>query len=116
VPAADLDDEEWRDRCVALYPIALVQDRYSGCYSGGDWLAVANANHEFRGTSRAHWLMGDDGPHGGDLVAGVFWRDRPPWVVVGDTPDRALANLIASDEAKRAVAEWRRRARNPTGA
>lgn len=78
-----------------LYPIAIIQDRYNGAYSGGQWLAIANASNWFRDTlTRVSWCL-YDGPHGGDTDAMMFWSEPPEWIAVGMTPDAAIANLEA---------------------
>jgi len=83
------------------YPIAIVQDRYSGVYSGGTWLAVARADllHEER--SRIDFVL-SDGPHGDDSEAAEFWAAPPDWIAVGDSPQEALDALlrgIGADDA-----------------
>lgn len=78
-----------------LYPIAIIQDRYSGVYSGGQWLAIANSKdpHDWA-ESRAHWCL-HDGPHGNDITASVFGLQAHTfdWIGVGNTPDEAVSNL-----------------------
>ena len=77
------------------YPIAIVQDRYTGVYSGGRWLAIACATDIVDGnqTRVDFCLVSDDGPSGSDVEAGSFWIDPPSWIAVGDTPDKALEKL-----------------------
>ena len=76
-------------------PIAIVQDRYTGVYSGGRWLAIAAAKDTVAvAQTRADFcLEEDDGPSGSDVAAGTFWIDPPSWIAVGDTPEQALENL-----------------------
>ena len=77
------------------YPIVVLQDRYSGVYSGGDWLAVAGATDRMDdGRTRIDFcLNADEGPSGSDIEAATFWVDSPSWIAVGTTPDEALAKL-----------------------
>ena len=77
------------------YPIAIVQDRYNGVYSGGRWLAIACATDVTDGNeSRVSFCVGSDvGPSGSDTEAGSFWIDPPSWIAVGNTPDEALEKL-----------------------
>ena len=75
------------------YPIAIVQDRYSGVYSEGTWLAVAQADLPHEGRSRADFVL-SDGPHGDDGVAAEFWVDPPRWIAVGNSPQEALDRLL----------------------
>ena len=77
-----------------LYPCAVFEDRYSGSYSGGRWLAVGEANHLHAGQSRANFILSDDGPNGDDGAAMDFWTSPPDWIAVGDTLQEALDNLI----------------------
>lgn len=77
-----------------LYPVAVVQDRYQGTYSNGEWLAICRAGRNEDGMSRISWLL-EFGPSGDDIEAADFWASPPPWIAVGPTPDQAVANLIA---------------------
>jgi len=75
------------------YPIAIIQDRYTGAYSRGLWLAIASADTPFGGyVSRSGYCL-DEGPHGDDCEAMDFWIAPPPWIAVGNTPDEALRAL-----------------------
>jgi hypothetical protein len=84
-----------------LYPVALLQDRYSGTYSEGAWLAVANADRPagYQGACRMTWIMGDEGPSGCDVTASTFWRKPPGWIGVGASPDAAIAALAENHAA-----------------
>ncbi len=75
------------------YPIAIVQDRYTGVYSNGTWLAIAHAREQHEGRSRAAFVL-SDGPHGDDRVPAEFWADPPPWIAVGNSPQEALDRLL----------------------
>lgn len=85
----------------ALYPIAIIEDRYDGSYSGGSWLAIANSDMDetfvyegnFVMTTRV-LLMLQDGPHGDDPTVRAFWDSPPRWIAAGKTPDAALRNLL----------------------
>ena len=82
----------------SLYPIAAVEDRYGGVYSGGRWLAIAGADELISpGLRRIDTIFGQSGPHGGDVEAAIFWADPPEWLDVGDTPDDAVAALKAKN-------------------
>lgn len=81
-------------------PIALIEDRYFGTYSKGRWLAVSEADLPFEGTTRAGYVLGEDGPHGQDCDAMVFWMDPPAWIAVGDTPDEALAAIRSREPVR----------------
>jgi len=80
------------------YPIVVMEDRYGGVYSGGDWMAIANASEPINATTtRAQFcLVGDDGPSGSDIGAAGFWRYRPEWIAVGGTPEEAIKALEAA--------------------
>lgn len=75
------------------YPIAIIEDRYTGAYSGGKWLAISEADTAHGGYLSRASLCLEEGPHGDDGEAMDFWRDPPPWVAVGNTPDQALRAL-----------------------
>jgi hypothetical protein len=67
-----------------LWPVAILQDRYNGVYSGGRWVAipVADMAEDFEET-----VWGDD-------FECVDWLARSRDVIgVGDTPDEALREL-----------------------
>jgi hypothetical protein len=75
----------------STYPIAIIEDRYTGVYSKGAWLAIANADEPMPGcsSSRLSFCLAE-GPHGDDAEAMAFWRNPPDWIAVGSTPDKAL--------------------------
>lgn len=87
-------------RETALYPIAVVQDRYNGAYSRGLWIAVADADRLENGATRIYHIL-EDGPHGGDTDAMFFWGSPPPWVAVGNTPDEAVSALLSAHRITR---------------
>lgn len=77
------------------YPVVIIQDRYSGVYSGGLWLAVAEADAlTGHGQMRALYVL-TDGPSGGDTDAMMFWREPPEWIAAGTTPEEAVRGLKA---------------------
>jgi hypothetical protein len=76
--------------------VAIIQDRYQGCYSSGGWLAISRADELIDGEARASWALGN-GPSGSDIEAAEFWADPPSWIVAGETPDRALSELEARE-------------------
>jgi hypothetical protein len=75
-----------------LYPVAVVEDRYGGAYSKGKWLAIAESNKLENGAYRIVRCL-EDGPHGDDTEAAMFWSDPPGWIASGSTPDEAIKNL-----------------------
>lgn len=78
-----------------LFPISIIEDRYGGCYAGGAWLAIAGADHLENGAYRVVRCL-EDGPHGDDVDAKLFWTNPPPWIAVGSTPAEALERLHAA--------------------
>jgi hypothetical protein len=84
------------------FPVALIQDRYRGTYSGGAWLAIAEASELIDATNtRVQFCLTDDrGPFGADPDAAAFWADRPSWVASGETPMAALEALNSKNEAQ----------------
>jgi hypothetical protein len=80
-----------------IYPIVVVEDRYNGAYSGGEWLAIAAGDKWCERCEDVHSRVAcvmDDGPHGGDIEAMVFWDKPPAWIAVGNSPDDAVNTLI----------------------
>lgn len=97
------------------YPIMLVQDRYRGTYSGGDWIAIAEADKpcglvQDAATSRCGYLVSHSGAIGDDVSAMAFWADPPDWIAVGATPEDAIANLRAGVRPK----GWNAESEKPT--
>jgi len=80
-----------RDLETMLWPIAVVQDRYMGTYSGGKWVAIPKADYY----SLDHTVWGDD-------IEAMEWAHRNlrqvKRVGVGDTPDEALKDLLSIAE------------------
>jgi len=77
-----------------LVPVAVIQDRYQGTYSDGEWLAIANADERQGEMARASWAL-TFGPHGGDLEAREFWGSPSDWIAPGSTADDAISKLLA---------------------
>jgi hypothetical protein len=79
-----------------VYPVMIVLDRYSGVYSGGQWLAVANANAPAGGMSRMAFVMthDGDGPGSDDCGAIAYGEAPDEWIATGDDPNKALQNLL----------------------
>jgi hypothetical protein len=85
----------------ALWPIKILQDNFDGKYSGGRWIAYADDGHgrddDIWNGSQAgcdrHWKPGESV----ETVAERFWEKIRGewWVGVGDTPNDALAALLA---------------------
>lgn len=88
-----------------LHPIVVIEDRYTGVYSEGAWIAVANALRpasdvdtfdpgvNYRNPTRADFVL-NDGPSLEDPQAMKFWSMAPDWIAVGDSPDAAVRNLL----------------------
>lgn len=76
------------------WPVAIIEDRYTGSYSRGSWIAIA----EFfikTPDNRTRLETVYDGAHGDDGEAASFWKYPPEYVSVGHTPEEALVNLRA---------------------
>ena len=82
---------------VELYPIAIVPDRYGGVYSGGAWLAIANATKRSGEVRRIDFILDEDGltPSGSDPLAMEYWSSPDEWIATGSSPDEALNNLLS---------------------
>jgi hypothetical protein len=78
---------------MATYPIAIIEDRYQGAYSGGQWLAIACADAVDDGEVRIMRCLAY-GPHGPDPLAMAFWMFPPPWIAAGKTPQEARTALL----------------------
>ncbi|MBX9909607.1 MAG: hypothetical protein K2Z25_12940 [Beijerinckiaceae bacterium] len=87
---------------LTTHPVAIVEDRYGGCYSKGAWLAVDGADTLENGCYRVIRTL-EQGPHGDDCDAQEFWNDPPHWIASGATPDQALSNLMAKLELKAVI-------------
>jgi hypothetical protein len=83
------------------FPVALIQDRYRGVYSGGAWLAVAEVSELVDSTNtRLQFCLTDDlGPSGPDPDAAAFWVEPPSWIASGESTTAALEALRSRDEA-----------------
>ena len=70
-----------------LYPIYIIQDRYGGSYSDGEWIAISEAYNNLEEV--------ENGTHGNDVTARSYGYDikNKKYVAVGNTPDEALRNL-----------------------
>lgn len=84
---------------IDLYPIVIIEDRYSGVYSGGAWLAIAKAEDYYEGRERRGEFCLYAGPNGSDPEAHAFGAQIPyiDWIATGETPDEALSNLKAKN-------------------
>lgn len=87
---------ERMSRRTDLWPVAIIEDRYGGVYSGGAWIAIADADSAFCSRTRVSWCL-EDGPHGDDTDAMAFWADPPAWVAAGTTPDAARDALYVAN-------------------
>ena len=87
----------WCDTVTSLddHPVAVFEDRYQGAYSGGAWIAVAEASAlvDEENTRAQFCVVGGAGPFGDDVAAGVFWNNPPEWIAVGPTPEAAIEAL-----------------------
>lgn len=77
------------------YPVAILEDRYTGCYSGGQWIAVARFLDQEPASSGSRLDAVEAGAQGDDFEADDFWMlyGSLDWIAVGQTPDAALAAL-----------------------
>ena len=69
---------------LGFYPTTIVADRYTGAYSGGEWLAFP--------------LDAWDVPEEiecDDVTCMIFWDTYDGIVEKGSTPERAMADLVA---------------------
>lgn len=86
---------------LSTFPIAIIEDRYTGVHSKGAWLAIAKADQPMpsHSSSRLSFCLAEEphtpGPHGSDPEAMSFWANPPDWIAVGSTPDKALEALRA---------------------
>lgn len=78
-----------------VYPVVILQDRYSGAYSGGAWIAIYDWDAPVGDGLRTRLGVVYDGAHGDDITAANWADSKPDWVAVGNTPDEALRNLEA---------------------
>ena len=78
-----------------IYPVLIFEDRYSGAYSNGKWIAMANAQI---GANQVEAIF--EGIHSDDLGAMEFWNDvrTLKGIAVGNTPNEALKNLRSNFE------------------
>ncbi len=79
---AIMSPSEMIDQLGKLYPITIVMDRYSGTYSGGEWLAFN--------------LHADEIPseiHGCDIPCSNFFDETKLPIGKGKSPEEALENL-----------------------
>lgn len=87
-----------------FYPVAVIEDRYSGSYAGAPWIAIGQSDkreHDEPGRryiNRIEWVL--DGAHGSDTDAMDFWGSPPEWVAVGNSPEEAIKNLISGIRPK----------------
>lgn len=78
------------------HPIVIVEDRYEGAYAGAQWIAVAAADRNVVSSKKSRLrFVFEDGPMANDTAAMDFWAHKPEWVAVGNTPDKALNNLLS---------------------
>ena len=78
-----LDYDYYRD--YVMEDVHIVEDRYTGVYSGGKWNAV-------RGWEANRQAV-EDGPDSGDPCAMDFWENPPKWIASGKTPTEAYDAL-----------------------
>ena len=71
-----------------LYPVTIVTDRYSGCASGGAYLAFYCDPWDVPGEI-------DDA----DAIADAFWRTTKEPIGRGHTPQEALDDLLVRLQA-----------------
>lgn len=86
-------------------PVVIVEDRYSGTYSGGQWLAVSQADRTLDVplpplVTRLKFLL-TEGPYGSPELASAFWRRHPKWVARGDSLWAAIDHVRSQNEHER---------------
>ena len=71
-----------------LYPVAIIESRYSGTYEGGKWHAIPEFDDVINTERYQDYMYGDDGS------ALDFWdSESASGIGVGDTPELALADM-----------------------
>lgn len=71
-----------------LYPVAIIESRYSGTYEGGKWHAIPEFDDVINTEHYQDYMYGDDGS------ALDFWDSNiASSIGVGDTPELALADM-----------------------
>ena len=71
-----------------LYPVAIIESRYSGTYEGGKWHAIPEFDDVINTEQYQDYMYGDDGS------ALDFWDSEiASNIGVGDTPELALADM-----------------------
>jgi hypothetical protein len=71
-----------------LYPVAIIESRYSGTYEGGKWHAIPEFDDVINTEHYQDYMYGDDGS------ALDFWDSNiASSIGVGDTPESALADM-----------------------
>ena len=71
-----------------LYPVAIIESRYSGTYEGGKWHAIPEFDDVINTEKYQDYMYGDDGS------ALDFWDSEIALNIgVGDTPELALADM-----------------------
>ena len=76
-------------RELEFYPVALRQDRYGGCYSGGKWVAMVGDGPTYKRLE-----LGDQEAFHDDPSAMEFWDDPPANVAADDSPTEALRKAM----------------------
>lgn len=84
--------EKSYDILQALWPIAIVQDRYMGTYTGGQWIAIPQAD---LAPSLEKTVWGDDGD------CSEWAASNVETVGVGNTPQEAYENLLSLPQYQR---------------
>lgn len=90
----------WHD--IRTYPVSIFEDRYTGVYSGGTWVAVAQAD-QVHSNGKTRYDIVFDGTHNDDISAGTFGNliDDIPWIAVGNSPNEAYENLVRKQDLER---------------
>lgn len=80
-----------------IYPLTVISDRYTGTYSGANYLAFNNDYHK----------IPSNGPDGDDVNCSKFWDryDKDGIVGKGGTPSEAIDDLISRLERRRALSD-----------
>lgn len=64
---------------LTVYPLTIVQTRYSGIYEGGKWAAFPADPNDL-----------PEGAFDGDVDCSIWWLEHGADVGIGNTPDAAL--------------------------
>lgn len=88
---------------MSLWPIALLEDRYGGVYSGGAWVAMGRSDRQ---KSRDAVF---EGTNASDNECAEFWtNERKALVGLGPSPNEALQDLMTKFKTLGEATWWSR--------